>query len=99
MRRGQDMFGDWELNASRYSSFFGGGITMYGWAVVQARRRNIDRYVQSDRLGRLRSSPTAIPEDTRDICTRDIQLIEQEEILSKTNHFERLGVSASHGSL
>jgi len=49
--------------------------------------------------GRLRSSTSTIPEDTRDICIRDVQLIEQNGILNKTNHFERLGVSASHGCL
>ena len=59
----------------------------------------MNRYVQSDRLGRSRSSPNATPEDTRDICTRDVQLIEQEKIPDKTNHFERLGVTASRVSL
>ena len=52
----------------------------------------MDLYVQCDRLRRLRSSPSAITEDTLDICTRDVQLIEREGILNKTNQFERLGV-------
>ena len=83
MRQELNMFGDGKLNASRYSSFFGGGIITYGCAVVQARRCDVNCYVQSDRLGRPRSSPNAIPEDTRDICTQDIQLIKQEEFSTK----------------
>ena len=74
------MFGGGELNASWYSSFFGGRTDIFNWytwgAVILVRRYNNDRYVQSDRLRRLRSFPSAIPEDTMDICTRDIQLIE-----------------------
>jgi hypothetical protein len=97
------MFGGGELNASRYSSFFGGRIVIFGWytwgAVAQVRRCNVDRYVQGDRLRRPLSFPNVILEDTRDICTRDVQLIERKGILNKTDHFESLGVSASHGSL
>ena len=59
----------------------------------------MERYVQCNRLGQPRSSPNAIPEDTRDFCTRDVQLIKRRGILDKTNHFERLRVSAFHGSL
>jgi hypothetical protein len=62
------MFGGGELNASRYSSFFGGRIVIFGWytwgAVVQVRRCNVDRYVQGDRLRRPRSFPNVILEDT-----------------------------------
>jgi hypothetical protein len=97
------MFGGGQLNASRYSSFFGGSTVTFGWytwgAVVKVRRCNVDRYVQCDRLRRPRSYPNVILEDTSDICTRNVQLIELKGILNKTNHFERLGVSASHGSL
>ena len=73
------MFGGGKLNASRYISFFGGRIFIFGpytWAAVQVRRSNFDRYVQSDRLRGPRSFPNVIIEDTRDICTRDVQLIE-----------------------
>jgi hypothetical protein len=70
------MFGGRELNASWYSSFFGGRIVIFGWytwgAVEKVRRCNIDRYVQGDRLRPPRSSPSVILEDTREICTRDI---------------------------
>ncbi len=97
------MFGSGELNASRCSSFFGVRIAIFGWyiweAFVLVRRYNLDRYVQCDRLRRPRSFPNAILEDTGNICTRDVQLIEREGILNKTDHFERLGVSASRGCL
>jgi hypothetical protein len=92
------MFGGGEL----YSSFFDGRIVIFGWytwgTVVQF-PCNVDRYVQCDRLRRPCSFPNVILEDTRDIYTRDVQLIERKGIFNKTNHFERLGVSASHGSL
>jgi hypothetical protein len=97
------MFGGGELNASRYSSIFDKRMVIFGWytwgAIAQVRRCNVDRYVQGDRLRRPHSFPNAILEDTRDICTRDVQLIEQKGILNKTNHVESLGVSASHGCL
>ena len=60
---------------------------------------NFDRDIKCDRLRRPRSSPNVILEDTRDICTRDIQLIERKAILDETNHFGRIGVSASRGYL
>ena len=66
---------------------------------VSRRRTYIGRYVQYDWLGRLRSFPNVILEDTGDICKRDIQLIGRKGILDKTNHFVRLGVSESHGFL
>src|SRR6266852_2271659 len=51
MRQGQMMFGDRELNTSRYGNFFGGRIDWYTWgAVVQVRRCNLDRYVKCDWL-------------------------------------------------
>jgi hypothetical protein len=85
------------------SGFFGGNIDMFGWytwgAVVQVRGYNVDRHVQCDRLRRPCSFPNVIIEDTRDICVRDVQLIERKGILNKTNHFETLRVSASHGRL
>jgi hypothetical protein len=60
---------------------------MFNWqtwgAVIQVRRCNNDRYVQCDRLRRPRSSPSAIPEDTMDICTRDVRLIERKGVLKK----------------
>src|SRR6266699_441600 len=97
------MFGGGELDASRYSSFFDGRTVIFGWytwrAVAQVRRCNVDRYVQGDRLHRPHSFPNVILEDTRDICRRDVQLIERKGILNKTNHVESLGVSASHGCL
>ena len=103
MQQRWKMFGSGELNASRYRSFFGGRIVSFGWypwgAFVQVQRCNVDRYEQCDRLGRMRGFYSAIPEDTRDTCTRDVQLIEGKEILNKTNLFERLGVSAPHRSL
>jgi len=78
------MFGDGELNASRYSSFFGGRIVIFDWytcgAVAQVRRCNVDCYVQGDRLRRF---PNVILENTGDICTRDVQLIERKGILDK----------------
>jgi hypothetical protein len=94
------MFGGGELNAFRYSSFFGGRIAIFGWytwgAVV---RCNFDRYVQCHRLRRPRNFPNVSLEDTRDICTRDVQLVERKGFSTKTNHFETLGVSAFHGTL
>jgi hypothetical protein len=68
------MYGDGELNASRYSSFFGGRIVIFGWyaweAFVEVRRCNVDRYVKCDRLRRPRTNFfTIILEDTGDICT------------------------------
>ena len=96
------MFGDGELNASWYSSFFGGRVVIFSWyasgalTVVQVRRCNVDRYVKCDWLCQPRSFPNAILEDTRDIYTRGIQLIKQKGVLNKTNHFERLRVPASH---
>jgi hypothetical protein len=97
------MFGDGKLNASRYSSCFGGRIVIFGWytrgAVAQVWRCNVDRYVQGDRLRRRRRFPNVILEDTRDICMRNVQLIGRNGILNKTNHVETLGVSESHGSL
>ena len=56
---------------------WGGGVNTYGWAVVQARRCDIDCNVQCDWLGRPRSTPNAIPQNTRDICKRDVQTIKQ----------------------
>jgi hypothetical protein len=94
------MFGGGELNASRYISFFGERVVIFGWytwAVAQVRRCNVDRYVEGHRLRRPRSFP--ILEDTGYICTRDVQLIEQKGIFNKTNHVESLGVLASHGRL
>jgi hypothetical protein len=94
------MFGSGELNASRFISFFGERIVIFGWytwAVVQVRRCNVDRYVEGDRLRRPRNLP--ILEDTGDICTRDVQLIERRGIVNKTNHVESLGVLTSHGRL
>jgi hypothetical protein len=100
MRQGQMMFGSGELNEPRCSSFFGMRIARYIWeAFVLVRRYNLDCYVQCDRLRRPRSFSNDILEDTRNICTQDVQLIEREGILNKTDHFERLGVSASHGCL
>src|SRR6266566_4249746 len=99
------MFGGGESDASRYGSFFGRRIVIFGWctwgAVAQARRCNVDRYVKCDRLGQPRSFPNVILEDTRDICRRDVQLIERKGVLTgkKTNHVESLGVSASHECL
>jgi hypothetical protein len=96
------MFGGGGSNASRYSSFFGGRIDIFGWytrgAVAQL-RCNLDRYVKCDRLRRPRGFPNVILEDTRDICTRDVQPIERKGILNQTNLFESLGVLASHGCL
>jgi hypothetical protein len=83
------MFGGGELNASRYISFFGGRNVIFGWytwAVVEVRRCYVDRYVKCDRLRRPRSFPNVILEDTRDICMRDVQLIEQKGILNKTQN-------------
>ena len=95
------MFGGGELNASRYNSFFGGRIVIFYWytcgAVVRVRSCNVDCYVQRDRLRC--SFANVILENTRDICTRDVQVIEIKKVLKKTNHFEMLGVSASHGFL
>src|SRR6266849_2753695 len=97
------MLGGGELNASQYSSFFGRKIFIFSWyawgavTVVQVRRFNVDRYVQCDRLRRPHSFPNVVLEDTRDICTRDFQLIGRKGILNKTDRFERLEVSASHG--
>jgi hypothetical protein len=103
MRQGQKMFGDGELNASRYSSFFGRRIVIFGWytwgAVVQVRMCNVDRYVKCDRLCQSRNFRNVILEDTGDICTGDVQLIERKGILDKTYLFESLGVSAFHGTL
>ena len=49
MRQGYKMFGGGELNASRYSSFFGGRIVIVEWdtcgAVVQVRSCDVGRYV------------------------------------------------------
>jgi hypothetical protein len=76
---------------------------MFGWYtwgdVVQVQRCDVDRYVKCDQLHRRRSFPNVIPEDTRDVCTQDVQLVERDKIFNKTNHFERLGVFASHESL
>jgi hypothetical protein len=84
------MFGGGELNASRYSSFFGGRIVIFGWytwgAVAQVRRCNVKRYVQGGQWCRPHSFPIVILEDTRDICTRDVQLVELKGILNRTNH-------------
>src|SRR6266566_9574428 len=72
MRQEWGRFGSWELNASRYSSFFGGRIDTFRWyiwgAVGQVRRGFIDRYryAECDWLGRLRRLPNIILEDTRD---------------------------------
>jgi hypothetical protein len=92
------MFGSGVLNASRYSSSFGGRIAIIGWyawgAVAQV-RCNVDCYVQGDRLRRPRSFPNVILKDTWDICMRDVQLIERKRILNKTNHVESQGVSSA----
>ena len=48
----------------------------YIWgAVGQVQRGFIDRYAECDWLRRLRKLPNIILEDTRDIYTRDVQLI------------------------
>jgi hypothetical protein len=45
------------------------------------------------------ASPTSFSR-TQGISAREnVQLIERKGILNETNHFERLGVPASHGSL
>ena len=92
------MFRGGGLNASPYGSLFGRRTIICGWytwrAVEQGRRRNVDPYVKCDRLPRPRSSP----KDTLEICTRcSVDLTKGN--LNKTNHFERIGVSASHGCL
>jgi hypothetical protein len=97
------MFGGGELNVSGYSSSFGGRIAIFGryaWGAVAQVRGNIDCDVQDDRLRRPRSFPIVILEDTRDICTRDVQLVKRKGVLNKTNHVESQGVrSTSDGSL
>jgi len=97
------MFGREELIASRYSGFFGERVTIFVryalGGVVQIRRCDVDCYVNCDLLRRPRTFPNAILEDTRDIYTRDSQLIERKGILNKTDLFERPGVSISHGFL
>ena len=94
------MFGG---EAFRYGSFFGGRTVIFCWYTcevgVQDRGGNVDRYVKFDWLRRPRGIPNVILEDTRDICTQDVRSIEQVGLSIKTNHFERLGVSASHGFL
>src|SRR6267154_580573 len=82
------MFGGGVLNASRNSSVFRGKIVTFVWytwgAVVQVRRMcNVHRYVKCDQLRRPRSFPNVILEDTRDICTRYVQLIKRKGILNK----------------
>jgi hypothetical protein len=102
IRQGQRVFGGGELNAFRYRSFFGGRIIVgwYTWrAVIHGRRCDLDGCVECDWLCRPRSFRNVVLEDTRDICTRDVRLIERNGILKKTNHFERPGVSASRESL
>jgi hypothetical protein len=85
------------------TSLFGGRVVISSWyawgAAAQVRRCDVGRYVKYDRLRGPRSFPNAVLEDTRDIYTQDVQLIERRGMPNKTNHFERLGESASHGSL
>jgi hypothetical protein len=52
---------------------------------------DLDRYVKCDRLHRPRGVPNVILEDTRDICTRDVQLIEQGEFSIKRTILGGLG--------
>jgi hypothetical protein len=52
-------------------------VGILGGAVVQVRRCDVDRYVQCDWVRRPRSFPNVILEDTRDLCPRDVQLVEQ----------------------
>ena len=81
--QGYMMFGNRGLNGFWNSSR---RIIIFGWytwgAVVQVRGSNVDRYVKCDRLRRRHSFPKVILEDTRDIWTRDIRLIERRRILN-----------------
>ena len=80
MRQGYNMFGGGEWNASRYCSFFGEKIVIFGWytwgAAVQVRSCDVGRYIQRNPLRRPLSFPGVVLENTRNICKRDVQLIE-----------------------
>ena len=89
------MFGGGELNVSLYGKSFGGRIAIFGyyaWGAVAQVWCDIDCYEQGDGLHRPRSFPRVILEDARDICTRDVHLIERKRIPNKTNHVESQGV-------
>ena len=76
------MLGGRGLSTSRYGSFFGGRTAIFCWytyeVAVHGWRGDVDLYIKCGRTRRPRSIPNAILEDTRDICTRDVQPIEQE---------------------
>jgi hypothetical protein len=70
------------------------GIPGGGVVQVRTRRRNVDRYVKRvtlyitvniDRLRRPRTSHNSVLEYTRDICTRDVQLIDRMKGNSQKN--------------
>jgi hypothetical protein len=89
MRPGMVAYSTTELLSSIGIPAGGGGVVQ-----VRTRRRNVDRYVKRvtlyitvniDRLRRPRTSHNSVLEYTRDICTRDVQLIDRMKENSQKN--------------